>query len=351
MTHGSLFSGIGGFDLVAEWVGWENVFNCEIEEFPRKILNYYWPKSISYEDIKRTDFTIHRGRIDVLTGGFPCQPFSQAGKRKGTEDNRYLWPEFIRAIREIKPAYVVGENVYGLINWSGGLVFDQVQIDLENEGYEVAPVILPACGKNAPHKRNRIWFVAYNNKRNWKKNRLQARGEKYLDKDRRDRATTNSESTNDGRIIRGKKEGQAQEPRISTEPTTTPNANSKGLEGRGGSLSGSGEGAAPESGAEGGEGRGTAVADTDSERFRIGEEGYARPWIYPEGERDYPSARRTSLRVGTHWITDPANGPEPLMGRVAHGIPKRVDRLRGLGNSVVPQLFEWIGDLINDHNA
>jgi DNA (cytosine-5)-methyltransferase 1 len=161
MTHGSLFSGIGGFDLAAEWMGWDNLFHCEWNPFGQKILNYYWPKAISYNDITQTDFTIWNGRIDVLTGGFPCQPYSQAGKRLGTDDERHLWPEMLRAIREIQPKWVVGENVLGLINWNEGLVFDEVQADLEAEGYEVQPYVLPACAVNAPHRRDRIWFVAY----------------------------------------------------------------------------------------------------------------------------------------------------------------------------------------------
>jgi DNA (cytosine-5)-methyltransferase 1 len=161
MRHGSLFSGIGGFDLASEWMGWENVFHCEIAEFPRKVLHYYWPNSISYENIKETDFTIHKGGIDILTGGFPCQPFSMAGKRKGTEDERHLWPEMLRAIREIQPRWIVGENVFGLVNWDAGLVFEQVQSDLEAEGYEVQAFILPAAAVNAPHRRDRVWFVAY----------------------------------------------------------------------------------------------------------------------------------------------------------------------------------------------
>ena len=160
MKHGSLFSGIGGFDLAAEWMDWENIFHCEWNKFGQKILKYYWPNAISYEDITKTDFTIWRGKIDILTGGFPCQPYSQAGKRKGKEDERHLWPEMLRAIREIQPSFVVGENVYGLVNWNGGMVFDEVQSDLENEGYQVQPVILPACGINAPHRRDRVWFVA-----------------------------------------------------------------------------------------------------------------------------------------------------------------------------------------------
>ena len=161
MTHGSLFSGIGGFDYAAKLMGWENVFHCEINPFGRHVLNYYWPKAKSYEDITKTDFTVWRNRIDVLTGGFPCQPFSLAGKRKGTYDERHLWPEMCRAIREIKPRWIVGENVFGLVNWGGGLVFEQVQADLEAEGYEVQPYILPAAGVNAPHKRDRVWFVAH----------------------------------------------------------------------------------------------------------------------------------------------------------------------------------------------
>ena len=161
--HGSLFSGIGGFDLAAEWMGWENVFHCEWMPFPRKVLNHYWPNSISYEDITKTDFSIHRGSIDILTGGFPCQPYSSAGKRLGKEDERHLWPHMLRAIREIEPTFVVGENVRGLTNWNGGVVFEEVCSDLEACGYEVQPLLLPACAVGAPHRRDRVWFVAYSN--------------------------------------------------------------------------------------------------------------------------------------------------------------------------------------------
>jgi DNA (cytosine-5)-methyltransferase 1 len=161
MRHGSLFSGIGGFDLAAEWMGWENKFHCEWNEFCKRVLKYYWPDAKSYGDIDDTDFTIWRGCIDVLSGGFPCQPYSTAGKRQGKEDARHKWPQMLRAIREIQPGYVVGENVRGITNWNGGLVFDEVQADLEAEGYEVLPFLLPACGINAPHRRDRIWFVAH----------------------------------------------------------------------------------------------------------------------------------------------------------------------------------------------
>jgi len=161
MRHGSLFSGIGGFDLAAEWMGWENVFHCEWNPFGQRLLKYYWPNAISYEDICTTDFTVHRGSIDILTGGFPCQPYSHAGKRLGKADERHLFPQMLRAIKEIKPRWVVGENVRGLVSWNGGLVFDEVCAELEGEGYEVIPFLIPAASVNAPHRRDRVWFVAH----------------------------------------------------------------------------------------------------------------------------------------------------------------------------------------------
>jgi DNA (cytosine-5)-methyltransferase 1 len=161
MRHGSLFSGIGGFDLASEWMGWENVFHCEWNEFGQKVLKHYWPKAISYNDITKTDFSVHRGTIDIITGGFPCQPYSMVGKRLGKEDERHLWPEMLRCIREVQPTWVVGENVLGLVNWNGGLVFHEVQAELEAQGYEVQPYVLPAASVNAPHRRDRVWFVAY----------------------------------------------------------------------------------------------------------------------------------------------------------------------------------------------
>lgn len=159
--HAALFNGIGGFQLAAEWMGYENVMSCEIVKVLNQVTNFYYPNCFQHEDIKTTDFTIWRGKIDILTGGFPCQPYSSSGKRLGKEDERHLWPEMLRAIGEISPRIIVGENVYGLVNWNGGLVFDEVQVDLEAKGYQVAPIILPACAVNAPHRRDRVWFVAY----------------------------------------------------------------------------------------------------------------------------------------------------------------------------------------------
>mgnify|MGYP000968732208 FL=1 len=184
-THASLFSGIGGAELAASWLGWTNVFHCEIQEFQRKVLEYWFPNSISYEDITKTDFSEWRGHIDVLTGGFPCQPFSVAGKRNGAEDNRYLWGEMLRAIRQIHPTWVVGENVNGILSMvqpsketkmgRTDNLFDENFIyrkeqkftieviceDLERAGYSVQPFVIPACAVGAPHRRDRVWIVAH----------------------------------------------------------------------------------------------------------------------------------------------------------------------------------------------
>jgi DNA (cytosine-5)-methyltransferase 1 len=162
MNHIGLFEGIGGFSLAARWMGWETIAWCEWNEFGQKVLKHHFPKAQPHGDITKTDFTIYRGQCDIVTGGFPCQPYSLAGKRKGKADDRHLWPEMCRAIREIQPTWVVGENVFGLVSWNGGLVFNEVQADLEAEGYEVFPYVLPAVSVNAPHRRDRIFFVAYN---------------------------------------------------------------------------------------------------------------------------------------------------------------------------------------------
>lgn len=191
MKHASLFSGIGGFDLAAEWMGWENVFNCEIDPFCKRVLKYHFPNAIQYGDIKNADFSIHKGQIDILTGGFPCQPFSQAGKRKGTEDDRHLWPAMLEVIKTISPRWVVGENVHGIINWDGGLVFEQVQLDLEAEGYQVWAYVLPAVSVNAPHRRDRVWFVAHCKSERWTR-----RGDAKHNRDYEKRCLEQSESNN-----------------------------------------------------------------------------------------------------------------------------------------------------------
>lgn len=184
MRHASLFSGIGGAEIAAAWLGWENLFHCDINEFGRKVLGYWFPKSKEYNDIKTTDFTEWRGCVDILTAGFPCQPFSMAGKRRGADDDRYLWPETLRAINEIRPTWFVGENVFGIASMvlpgeevdmgrtddlfeetnlyrkEQRYVLDRICQDIEDAGYTVQPCVIPACAVEAPHRRDRVWFVA-----------------------------------------------------------------------------------------------------------------------------------------------------------------------------------------------
>lgn len=185
ITHGSLFSGIGGAELAAEWNGVKNLFHCDINGFGRSVLDYWYPESESYGDITTTDFSKWEGRIDILSGGFPCQPFSIAGLRKGAGDDRYLWPQMLRVIGEVKPNYIVGENVAGIISMveyegtaprmeeqdnlfgtgrvevrHGRYTLERICGELEEAGYCVQPLIIPACAVNAPHRRDRVWFLA-----------------------------------------------------------------------------------------------------------------------------------------------------------------------------------------------
>jgi DNA (cytosine-5)-methyltransferase 1 len=197
MRHGSLFSGIGGFDLAAQWMGWDNVFHCEWNPFGQKVLHHYWPNAEQFTDITKSDFKKYHGTIDIISGGFPCQPYSMAGKRLGKEDDRHLWPEMLRVIREVQPTWVVGENVFGLVNWSGGLVFHEVQADLEAQGYEVQPYVLPAVSVNAPHRRDRVWFVAYS-KSNYNRRKCGWMAEKDGQKDRGWNDHNKSKSTHIG---------------------------------------------------------------------------------------------------------------------------------------------------------
>ena len=188
MTHASLFSGIGGPEVAAVMLGWHNAFHCDINPFGRSVLEYWFPNSESYGDIKTTDFKKWQGKIDVLTGGFPCQPFSYAGKRRGADDDRYLWPEFKRVITEIRPTWVVGENVAGIASMveqgeisemaSQAVMFkknnrvhgyrqeqpftiERVCSDLESIGYSVQPMLIPAVAVGAPHRRDRVFIIGH----------------------------------------------------------------------------------------------------------------------------------------------------------------------------------------------
>lgn len=188
MTHASVFSGIGGPEVAAVMLGWQNLFHCEINPFGRAVLDYWFPNSKSYEDITNTDFSEWRGKVNVLTGGFPCQPFSYAGQRRGADDDRYLWPFMFRCIDQIKPDWVVAENVAGILTMveqgevsqvaSTADLFGEVNDirryrlretftlqricdDLECHGYSVRPILIPACAVGAPHRRDRVFIIGH----------------------------------------------------------------------------------------------------------------------------------------------------------------------------------------------
>lgn len=161
MKHLGLFEGIGGFSLAARWAGWETPVMVEWNPYCQAVLKKNFPDATIFGDIRQFDGTAYAGQIDIITGGFPCQPFSHAGKREGTDDDRYLWPEMLRIIREVEPALVVGENVAGILTMDGGRVFAGILADLENEGYSTEVYLIPAVGVGAPHRRDRVWIVAH----------------------------------------------------------------------------------------------------------------------------------------------------------------------------------------------
>ena len=185
--HASLCSGIGAAELAASWMGWKNEFSVEIDDFCNKVLKYHYPNAVHYGNIFEQDFREWRGRVDVLTAGFPCQVYSLAGKRLGDKDDRYLWPQVLRVIDEIRPTWFVGENVAGILSMvlTGEEVkvgsytdvcgesytmyetrqvyaVEQIKRDLASIGYSLQPVVIPACAVGAPHRRDRVWFIATN---------------------------------------------------------------------------------------------------------------------------------------------------------------------------------------------
>ena len=258
-----LFSGIGGFSLGLERAGMETAAFCEVDPFCRKVLKKHWPDVPCHEDIRKlTGADI--GPVDVICGGYPCQPFSTAGKRGGAEDDRHLWPEMFRLVEELRPAWVIGENVTGHV----GMGLDDVLSDLESAGYAATPFVIPACAVDAPHRRDRLWIVAH-------------------------------AEYGDAGNIAGNMESIQRAARSTRGEQTT----------------------APYRGRE-------TLAHAHGE-FRSAGRNRA--------QHDEPRHGNSVCGTGREWR------PEPDVGRVAHGIPRRVDRLRALGNAVVPQVVEVIG--------
>lgn len=278
MRHGSLFTGIGGFNLAAEWMGWENVFQVEIDKFCQKVLAKNFPNVKRYGNIKEFDGTKYKGLIDIISGGFPCQPFSQAGKRKGKSDDRYLWPEMLRVIGEIKPSFIVGENVGGLLSMENGKTLDKILSDLENKGYTTEQIIIPACASGAWHRRDRIWILAYSF-------------------DNVDRARRNET----GKIY-GIQE-------INREKVFTREFN--------------------------------GTSNVTNSNSKHGQKLFRGNKLEKEiGKRTFGRSYKINRR---QWES------EPSVGRVADGIPHRMDRLKGLGNAIVPQVVYQIFKAIEQY--
>ena len=313
MIHLDLFSGIGGFSLAARWVWGEEhkpIF-CEIDSFCQKVLKKHWPNAKIFTDIKEltyeqivanTEEPGLQGRngnqrrkvgvgfrqggdgerinettqstVDLLTGGFPCQPFSVAGKRQGEEDDRYLWPEMLRVISEVKPRWIIGENVTGILNMG----FDDMLVDLEAEGYETETLVISACAVGARHRRDRVWIVA---------NSERMRGGRLADESREQRQGLVSE----------KQKGCEMGSKIKRRSIEC----------------------------------GKDVGNSTKPGFRNGANGTM-------GEQ----RAQSKLERSDWWAV------EPNVGRVAHGIPQRVDRLKGLGNAIVPQVATIIMKAIKD---
>jgi DNA (cytosine-5)-methyltransferase 1 len=287
-----LFSGIGGFSLGLERAGFSTAAFCEIEPFCRDVLNKHWPKVPAAKDIRKLRYhdgslydaerVIYEGRIDLVCGGFPCQPFSVAGRKKGTQDDRDLWPEMFRIIQQTQPSWVIGENVANFVN----LAFSRTKIDLESEGYTVQPLIIPACAIGAPHRRDRVWIVAHANGK-----RCPA-GSDY----REERQILHNQDRNAEKNQRPGDIGKCGAGAVSPTPTN-------------------------------------------------------------DGSKRVPRSRQKTLRgqQAFSWCKDVRriedyfnrpDIPQPLICRDSDGFSTQMDRLRALGNAVVPQIPELIGQAI-----
>ena len=323
LKHLDLFSGLGGFSLGLEATGgFETVAFCDIEKFPRKVLKQHWPDVKQYKDIK--ELTYERlqedgiGNIDIITGGYPCQPFSVAGRQRGEKDKRHLWPEMFRLIKECRPTWIIGENVGGHIK----LGLDTVLSDLESEGYSTRTFSISASSIGANHKRERIWIVAHSECNGSSTTEIERGIEKTIsEKSERENNTLNIErasgisitkknvansNSNDGRT-RSSSEPQGRQTRMEHGSSSTRQSFEKSN---------------------------SYVADTESSNryeYEInGEHGKAKTQEIFRNRSGLP-------RESTWWSF------EPEVGRVANGIPNRVDRLKCLGNSVVPQIPYILG--------
>lgn len=311
LSHLSLFSGIGGLDLAAEWAGFTTLGQCEFADYPTKVLEKHWPDVPRWRDIRvltKESFYERTGlrTVDIISGGFPCQPFSVAGKQKGKEDDRYLWPEMLRVIRELTPRWVIGENVPGILRIAGRTVCE----DLEREGYAVTAFNFEAAAVGAPHRRERVFFVGWNSASCERKPQCTFR-EIPEQNAEPGRICTDVADTLRLRGATGLADSPGGKERQPAEPIHCGEAVGNSECGR---LSGDNRWRAEPKPANGCKDVSHAESTECDRRKQC-----------PE-----PS-RRTGFADGGWWSV------EPNVGRVANGVPSRVDRLKCLGNAVVPQ--------------
>jgi DNA (cytosine-5)-methyltransferase 1 len=328
MSHVDLCSGIGGFALGFEWAGLSKpVLFCDIEPWSRKVLAKHWPDVPIAEDVK--ELANDPARLvpdcDILTAGYPCQPFSVAGKQRGTEDDRHLWPFISQIIAHKRPAFCVLENVFGHV----ALGLDEVLADLEAQDYAARAFIVPACAVNAPHRRDRIWIIG--------------RNVGNSEHDGSSAATVSGKHREDD--ARGaERQSASEQSEGASEPGHDANVGNAGCVTKGQSRNGLSEerlnsGTQGQWSVEGHRLANTSenVADTDNE----GSQGRlsGRRGAEWQGEHGHAGCSSAAHRQPAKdwWAVEPA------MGRVAHGIPRRVDRLKGLGNAIVPQIAMQIG--------
>src|ERR1044072_5976488 len=306
LTVGSLFAGIGAFDLGFERAGFQIRWQVEIDDYCQRVLAKHWPDVERFRDV-RTCGRDTLAAIDVLCGGFPCQPHSQAGRRGGSADERDLWPEFARLIRELEPRWGVAESVRGLLSTEAGRFFGAILGDLAACGYDAEWDCVPAAAFGAPHRRDRVWLVAYP---------MRARGQQITVSASRNEATDERRAALHGHIAASRREAVAdaawnglEEKRLLAKERRDFSDHARRVR-----L------------------RESALADTESDRWAT--EGQ---WT---AARFFDGCGELQQRWAAHWHT------EPHVGRVADGIPARLDRLRGLGNAIVPQIAQWIADSI-----